>query len=788
MLQISKPSTIADRSAAPNQFVSPAELYALVTGFLGRRAAIIGLTTLAMLFLAGLYIMTAPGLYTGHAVIVIDTHKSSPAQQLPVSDVPMDTGMVDTQIEILMSENVALSVIKEFQLDKDPEFVSPRRSIFGRAADLVMGMITFFIPSEEPSLPLDTVASGQASKHEGPPISDSTSNVQSRLLRKVLGVFQSRMKLKRVGLTYAIEIDFQSTNPDRAAQIANGLAEAYAVDALDAKYTATRRASAWLQDRLKELRSQSVEADRAVVEFKAKNNIVESGGRLMNEQQLAELNSALIQARAQSAETQARLDRIKQVLSDTDSNIAEAATATVTDSLHNDVIIKLRQKYLDYAQKEADWSRRFGAAHLAAVNMRNQMAEIRNSIADELRRIAETYKSDYEIAKKREASVEASLAAIVAQSQTTNEAQVGLRDLDSKAQSYRALYDNFLQNYMESVQKQSIPSSDARVITRATRPYGKSSPKIPLVLGGAIFIGLFLGCGIGIWREVADRTFRTSKHVEENLGATCLGIVPLLHVAKPSQAKLSEERRERLKIIRDASPMWASVDSPFSRFAEAVRGLKVAADLSKSGDSHQVIGITSSVPGEGKSTIAAALAASIARGGRRVMLIDCDLRNPSLSAKLAPGAEKGIVEILHGEAWLDSVAWCEGSIKLTFLPAVISSRLTHSSEILASEAARRVFEVLREAYDYVIVDLPPLAPVVDVRAMSHLVDSFIFVVEWGRTKIDVADHALDKARSVYDNLLGVVLNKADMKTIGRYEGNRRNYYFDRRFARYGYRD
>jgi polysaccharide biosynthesis transport protein len=230
------------------------------------------------------------------------------------------------------------------------------------------------------------------------------------------------------------------------------------------------------------------------------------------------------------------------------------------------------------------------------------------------------------------------------------------------------------------------------------------------------------------------------------------------------------------------------VDAPFSAFAEAIRGIKVAADLSRVVKANNVIGVTSSLPNEGKSTIAMALAEVIAHGGGRVVLIDCDLRNPALSRRLTPTANAGLLEVLSASARLDAVMWTDRSTKFSFLPAVVRARLAQSSEILASHATRQVFETLREAYDYVIVDLSPLAPIVDVRAMTHLVDSFLFVVEWGRTKIDIAEHALAGAQGVYENLLGVVLNKADFKMLGRYDGNRRSYYSNRYYSRYGYTD
>ena len=287
------------------------------------------------------------------------------------------------------------------------------------------------------------------------------------------------------------------STPDRAAQIANAVADAYVVDALEAKYQATRRAAAWLQDRMTELRQQASTSERAVVDFKAKNNIVDTGGRLMNEQQLAELNSALILARAGTAEAQARMDRVNQILQAEGRNAAFQDTATVTDSLHDDVITRLRQQYLDLSSREADWSSRYGANHLAAVNLRNQMREIRRSIDDELHRIAETYKSDYEIAKSREDAVQKGLDDIVSQSNVTNQAQITLHELDSSAQSYRALADNFLQQYMQSVQQQSFPITESRLITKASPPLKKSSPKTLLVLAISAAGGMVLAFGWG---------------------------------------------------------------------------------------------------------------------------------------------------------------------------------------------------------------------------------------------------------------------------------------------------
>ena len=182
------------------------------------------------------------------------------------------------------------------------------------------------------------------------------------------------------------------------------------------------------------------------------------------------------------------------------------------------------------------------------------------------------------------------------------------------------------------------------------------------------------------------------------------------------------------------------IDSPLSPFAELIRAVKVSVDLSGAAKSNKVIGITSSLPNEGKSTIAASLAQLSAHGGARVILVDCDLRKPSLSQELVPKATPGLIDVINGTASLDKVIWSDPSTQLSFLPAGVRSRLIHTSEILASDAMKRFFVRLRESYDYVIVDLSPLAPVVDVRSATHLVDSYVFVIEWGKTKIDVVEH------------------------------------------------
>jgi len=738
------------------------ELFLAIVGFI-RRQLPIGLIVMPLTVgLAVVYLLTTPPLYQGVTRIIIDTGKLQIFQRSILADNPVNLAMIDSQLEILKSENFVLSVIKKLNLTKDPEFVGAASGIVGNAMSR-LGLSEWDEPRSE-----------------------------SEILRRAVKVFEDRLTVGRVGVSYVIEIGFRSTSKDRAALIANAVADTFIADQLETKYQTIRTATGWLQDRLNELRGQALAAERAVVEYKTSHNIVDTGGHLINEQQVSEINSALIKARADAVETKARLDRVQQIISADNLDPSAAELATVADTLHNEVIIKLRQQYLDLSQRAVLLSNRLGPSHLAVVNLHNQMREIRRSIIDELRQIAQAYTSDYAIAKARENSLETSLASTVAGSQSTNKAQGELRQLESAAQSYRMLYDNFQQRYTDSVQQESFPMSEARIITRATPPLTRASPKPLLILAAGIIGGLIMSIGIGILREVADRVFRTSDQVETELNTECLALVPMMKsngTAPLVETEAAIAYNEDQKVVPlNTSLTKQIVDAPLSRFAESVRAIKVAADLSRLAKPNKVIGITSSLPNEGKSTIAACLAQLSAHTGASTILVDCDLRQPSLSRELVQNATVGIIDVITGMASLEDAVWTDPSTKLAFLPAVTKLRVTHTSEILASDALKQLFDRLRKSYDYIITDLSPLAPIVDVRMTGHLVDSYVFVVEWGKTKIDVVEHALDGARGVQENLLGVVLNKVELNKLVRYEGHRGDYYYHSDYARYGYAD
>ncbi len=753
-------------------------------GFVRRQYLVFSIIVPCALVLGFAYLLTASPLFTAKAMLLIDSNKVHvlQPQQQALGDAPLDTAQVETQVEILKSEKIARSVVNDLHLTEDPEFIQTGGGLFST----LLHFVSFGVLGGE---------------SEADPI------------RTAIQTLLGHRTVTRVGRTYAIDIGYTSRRPDRAATIANAIADAYILDQLQSKYQATRRASDWLRDRIKELQTQALSSDRAVLEYKQKNNIVDIGGdagaggsgRLIGEQQLADLNTQFTTARVATGEAKARWERIDHIMT---QNVPDA---TITDSLRNEVITRIRNQYLDLAAREADWSKRYGPNHEAAVNARNQMAELSRSIRDELARIAAGYKSDYEIAKTREESLERKVAGLIAEGQLTNRDRLGLNELESNAKANHTIYDNFLQRYMEAIQQESFPITEARIVSPAAPPERKSSPIGALVMVTAGLLGAVASVGVATLREVFDFVFRTTRQVEEALRTPCLSVLPRMKPSASSGAKRdmarqatqqksvtkkrAPDRRGDLALATDTpgdmvvavtdNSMRYAIEAPFSAFAESLRSIKIAAELQAAIRKNKVIGVTSTLPDEGKSTVACNLAELMADAGKRVILVDADLRKPKLTASLEPKPVVGLLEVLGGKADLQQVVRVDAETGLSFLPSLIDTHLVHSDEVLASEALGKLIEQLRERYDYVIVDLPPLGPVVDVRAATKIIDSFIFVVEWGRTRIGVVQRRLKSAPEVHDLLLGVVLNKADAGILRRYERHYGNSYGNQSYGAYG---
>lgn len=766
MLQSTQPSADGTRATHRDvEVVQPpsennlSDTFNFVKGLVRRQYKLVIFTTAVSLMLGALYLVVTPPTYTAHARLLLGHPNVTFVQQLSLGEGrPIDHPHIDTELQILRSRNIIASAIKQSKLADRSELKRSGPSFFRR----------WF---------------GEASSgaKEDPPLED------------MIEAFQKSLSATRIDTSNVIDIGFSWSSAAKAAEIANAIAKAYIGDQLDARFEANKTATLWLQQRLHALGEQAESAESAVNAYKSKYNIITSTeGTPIDEQQIAELNTRLVAARAQTTEYTVRLDRYEIALKHNPETIDSIGKmdAAGSDLLASTIITALRQQYLDMQRRENEYAVRFGRDHQTVVNLRNRMREIRKSIQDEVRRLAETARSDQAIAKQRQEEIEKQLAEAVALSRSTNAAGVTLRELQTKAKEYRNLYDTFLQRYMGSTQQQSFPISEARLIYAASPPPHKSKPKTLVVFALSLFGGIALGSGLAFLRDLLDCAFRTPTQLEDNLNLPCLAVIPQLPPAEsqsyqPSTTSRAGEEQGWRALSKTLSPHWAVVNMPLSRFAESIRSIKLGIDLSRSHASNKVIGITSTQPGEGKSTTAACLAQLIGQCGQSVILVDCDLRNPSLSQALAPNATVGVLDVLSGMQAIEHAVWTHADTNLVFLPTVKNCNLLHSSEMLSADSMHFLVEKLCSAYDYVIIDLPPLAPIVDTRASSAVIDCFIYVVEWGRTKIDVVKHALHTSPNVYENVIGTVLNKTDINEMASYNGSKSDYYSESHYAHYG---
>jgi succinoglycan biosynthesis transport protein ExoP len=418
------------------------------------------------------------------------------------------------------------------------------------------------------------------------------------------------------------------------------------------------------------------------------------------------------------------------------------------------------------------------------VRLRGEMEEYKRLMFEELNRIAESYKSELDVANARERSLADSVSQATSISATANETQVQLRELEREAETYKNLYQTFLQRYQEAVQQQSFPVTDARIISYATPPKGASFPRKPLVLALFFILGAAIGGSIGALREFRDRFFRTGEQVRSVLNLEFLGATPLIAREKaiPPGDKATESD---VRLIRPTSSAANYVvEHPLSAFAETMRSSKIAMDLSVPGKKCKVIGVVSTLPGEGKSTVATNLARLLASQGAKTVLIDGDLRNPGATRLLARHAQAGLLEVLlEGRDVRDALV-LDPKTRLVFIPAVVKQRVPHSSELLASIRMQNLLTKLGEEFDYIILDLPPLGPVIDARAIAGKVDGFIYVVEWGKTGRRAVRQTLETEPLIYEKCLGVILNKVDQERMKLYRLYGSNEYYYSRYSQY----
>jgi succinoglycan biosynthesis transport protein ExoP len=737
-----------DRTEDVNHSVTAADNFSRLISALRRHTTLIIAVCLAGVSIGTLYITRTTPLYKAAAQVIIDNRQVRAIRDVStLDDGPLEmAGVVDSQVEVLRSEEVGLAVVKTLNLTEDRAFVDPPRSWLRNIWNSVVGPLVATLRRPQPIKPHDPTLNRQ---------------------KVALATLNDYLRVRRVGASFVVEIAYTWPEPARAAEIANAYTNAYMLKQLTSGIEATRRAGDWLQERAEELRQLSVEADLAAQKFKADNNLLSAKGMLIAEQQLNEMTSELIKARASTAQARARYERIKEIV---DNRQTEAA---VTESIDNPVINALRTKYLDSVSRlNAFEAMKLGVDHGTVTRLKKAVDSLHVLLFEELGRIAESFRSDYEVASAREIASGEQMAQQRNITIAANESQAQLHQLEQKAESYRSLYQSYMQRYQESAQHASYPMTDARVVSVATPPLRPSHPHIPLVMGISLVLGTLVGTGIALLRELSDDAFRTVEQVHDELGVGVLGMVPF--VAAASQ-------RGRAQDATDPALRFVS-EHPFSEFAETLRSAKAAADHALPDRSLKIVGVVSFLPDEGKTTIAKNFASLLSLQGAKTLVVDADTRNPKLTRSI--GRESGSEPKPDPSAPLSELLVDEPESGLEILPCVYAAQDRRVPDGLSPAVLQALVKGSDRSFDYVVIDLPPIGPSVSARVLAPEIDAFIFVVAWGKTSRGAIRAALAQEHSIRSKLLGVILNKVDLKKIKTYEHYRSAGYYRKQYEQY----
>jgi exopolysaccharide transport family protein len=722
MLQKLSPFTTIEQSEKEHRF-DPRE----AIGFAWRHWKFIASVASVTLLVGSVYVLKQTPLYTATAQVLLEPPKDTRPGNAALYDNSNDLtdALIENQLAIIRSTVFLRRVVQKEHLVSDPEFGS--RS-----------------PQE---------AQGTAAAAETKSAAENPDVVAKELAST--GSLAGAVAVKRVGEGYILAISVTSVDRERAGKLANAVADAFIVEKLDARFEAAKKASAWLSDRLGELRQQLRDSEEAAARFRAEHGLVQSGGNVtLSEQQLQELNAKLGAARTDLAGKKARADLMHSIVQK-GGNVQSMPDLPVSPTLQ-----ALRGQEATISQKEAELATRYSERHPLVVNARAEHRDIERAINGEMQRLAANVDNDYQLAKARAAAVEREFRQATGQSDPDDRTAITLRELERTAAVNKSLFEDFLQKSKIAQDQTTFQVHDARVISPAG-PGGLSYPNKSRTIMMALVIGLLLGVGGAFAKEQLNSGFTTPRQAENMLGLPVLTSVSTMAVADlTSNGNVFE-------IPRYAAAM------PLSRFSESIRKLRSGIQMADVDHPAKLIQLTSTVPSEGKTTIALSLALSAAASGLKVLIIDADLRHSSVSRFFGMSKETGLVDTLLGGDPRKFIKFRKDA-KVWVLAA--GSKTQNPTDLLGSERMDSLLRNCKESFDLVLIDTPPVGPVMDPVIVSQAVDKVVYVIRWASTARELVEQSIKRfpgSRKV----AGVVFNLVDEKLAQKYGKHAYEYYY-----------
>jgi uncharacterized protein involved in exopolysaccharide biosynthesis/Mrp family chromosome partitioning ATPase len=666
------PSAVASRrDLSPGFAALPAIDVKKIWSVLWRGKITIVLSTVAAVGLAALFVLMVPHRYTATTQILIDPTDLRAMQNDVATTIPQSDAavlQVESQARVIASDNVLRRVVISEGLDQDPEFMR-----------------------------------GAMAQKYGP--------------LAALSELSKHVQVKRSERTYVVDISVTSENPAKAARIANAIAQAYLTEQTEVRSNSARQISQALTARLKELQGRVRDAEQKVEAYKASHNIVGANGELVNEQQLSALNAQLSTVRARTSEAKARLDQVESVLH------TKSPIGAFPEAVQSPTISLLRSQYAEIMRRDAEQKSSLGERHPAVIEIEAQGARLQKLIEDEVNRIAQSDRADYERAKADEEMLSRQVDALKNTAVSTNESLVGLRELERDVQASRTVYESFLVRSRETGEQEQVDTKNIRIISKADLPMYRSSPPPSLILGlAAMLLGFASGVGIVIMQGSGDDPAPRPAETPSRFGRLTAAARKLWATPEPADAAAAIPVLATLPNADVAFGLDA-VDDPHSRFAREIQKVYAAVRAHHKKPGNPSVLVIAADDEDDTVSVALTLAAAVA-ATQRVLLIDADFKRRTLLALDADEGEAGLVDVAVGRRELSDVIVRDRDTNVNLVSFVAPN--SRRDRRISDADIREAFDKTKR-FDMVIVAAVDVSRDPSARFFAGLVDHIVLV-------------------------------------------------------------